>query len=374
MVLDTSELSARIEAVRNVTADANRLVTLAVPPDRAVGEALERIEEDRAEAEYIDSGSSSKRQRRALERLQHRLHDYDRTPENGLVLYVGVADGDLIEYAFDDLPAPVEEWRYETANAFDATPLETVARPSETYGLLVIERGGAALGRLDGDRVETVETFDSDVMGKTRAGGQSAQRFERERERQKEEFFRSVANEARRAFLDVESDAATPDDGEADDVAVDTVLLGGTEITVDEFRRGEYLDYRLRDRIVGGAFPVEYATEQGLEELVERARESLPDAEEREAREALDAFFDALESDAADVVYGREATDEALEYGAVETALASEALDPDVIREVRDRAADEGGEFVLVPTAFERGGQFAEAFDGVGGVLRFPVE
>ena len=359
MPTQSYELRERIDAVEAAESDDNDLITLAVPPEKPIGAVLERVEEETVEAEHLDSDETTRAFRKALDRLRHLLHGFDETPENGLVLYVGVVDGDLVEYVFDDLPNPVPESMFAVSNVFETAPLEGTTGPSRNYGLLVVERGGAALGRLDGDRIEVVETFDSDVMGKTRAGGQSADRFERRREEQLDDFLTEVAEEAERAFLDSD---------------LDGLLVGGTTVTADEFLDGEYLDYRLAEMVVGDAFSVEYASEQGLHQLVEKARKPLDDAGEREVREALDRFFTGLREDEGAVVYGREATEEALEYGAVETLLVSEALDSKVVRELGARADEEGGDRLVVPTDFDDGVRFHEGFGGVGALLRFPIE
>ena len=354
------DLLDRIRDVSNATADANDLLTLSVPADGSVGDALERVEEAHADAEYIHADETSRARREVLERARHLLHGYDATPENGLALYVGEVDDEVVEYVFDDLPAPVDEWTFDWSNSFDAGPVEATTGSQRVYGLLVVERGGAALGRLDGERVEPIETMDSDVMGKTKAGGQSADRFERDRERQKREFFDEVADEAERAFLG--------------DDPVDGLLLGGTAVTVDEFREGEFLDHRLRDLLVGGSFSVEYASEQGLRGLVERAEDAIEDEERRPVREVLDRFFDALDDDEVEVAYGREEVETALEYDAVETLLVSDDLPIEEIRDLEERVDREGGDVVVVPTDLQRGAQFREAFGGVGALLRFAID
>ncbi|MFC7196502.1 Vms1/Ankzf1 family peptidyl-tRNA hydrolase [Halosimplex aquaticum] len=319
--------------------------------------------------------------RSTLEQARHLLHRYEEsgTPEHGLVLYVGTVDGETREWIFDDLPTPVAESVYRLDRSFDTAPLERTTGDSRTYGLLVVERGGAVLGRLDGDAVVPVESIESAVMGKTRAGGQSAQRFARERERQKEEFFEEVAAEAERAFLAGPEGATAADaadaasDDEGNGLAVDGLLVGGTTVTVDDFLEGDHLDYRLDEAIVGGHYAVEYAGEQGLHQLVDRASDDLEAAAERPARDALDDFFDALGADEP-VVYGPEETEEALDYGAVETTLCSAALPAEEIREWEARTDEEGGETVVVPDGFDQGARFREAFGGVGALLRFPIE
>lgn len=221
-------------------------------------------------------------------------------------------------------------------------------------------------------------------MGKTRAGGQSAKRFERKREGQKEAFFRTVGERVERAFLEGGGEATEGSEGaeragDAPEPTVDGLVVGGTTVTVEEFLDGDYLDHRLRDRIVGGSFAVEYASEQGLRQLVEKAEDDLEAAGREEVRAALDRFFSGLEADAADdesppVTYGREAVDEALQYDAVETALVAEGVDGETASEIERRATEAGGECLVVPTGFERGEQFAAAFDGIGAVLRFPID
>lgn len=357
-------LRERIEAVSNASGDGNDLLTVAIPPEKPVGETLEAVEEAHADAEYIHADEISKARRTVLERIQHVLHGYDETPANGLVLYAGAVDGsnDGTEYVFDDLPGSVQEEIYEWSNEFDVEALESVVTASPTYGLLVVERGGAALGRFHGDRVEVVETMESDVMGKTKAGGQSADRFERDRERQKHEFFEEVAAEMKRAFL------------EDDEAAIDGLLVGGTTVTVDEFTEGDYLDHRLQAAVVGGTFSVEYASEQGLHQLVERGRDAMADAEWEAVHAALDRFRNGLrDEDGDDVVYGEDAVDRALEYGAVETLLISGGRPVEDIREYEEKTTEEGGDVVVVPPDTESGTRFEETF-GVAAVLRFPVD
>ncbi|UPW00791.1 peptide chain release factor 1 [Halorussus gelatinilyticus] len=376
MDIQAYERQERIERVEAAEATENDLVTVAVPPDKPLGEALERIEEDRAEAEYIDTEGEDAAYLEALEAVRSVLQHHETTPENGLVVYAGVVDGEVVEYVFDDLPSPVSEFVYERDNEFDAGLLDAAAgESSKTFGLLVVERGGAALGLTENEDVQVVETFESDVMGKSKAGGQSAQRFERDRERQKEEFFETVAEEAKRAFLgdhDAESASATGD--------VDGLLLGGTSVTVEDFRDGDHLDHRLEDRLVGDPVSVEYASEQGLRQLVEKASDRIETAERREMRETLDRFFDALETGGGsgessdEVVYGRDSVAQALEYDAVETALVSADLSAEEVRGIQDLTEQEGGDCVVVPTDFERGRRFREAFDGEAAILRFAIE
>ncbi|QDX40002.1 Vms1/Ankzf1 family peptidyl-tRNA hydrolase [Salarchaeum sp. JOR-1] len=339
----------RIETVREASVDDDRLVSVAVPPGE-LGEHVERVEEARAEAEYLD-GPASEPLREALDHAVDALHEAE-AGGDGLLVYTGVLGGDLRTFIFTNPPGGVTDGVFEHGNAFVTDPLGSRTTDEPTIGLVVVERGGAAIGRLD-DGVESLEALDSEVPGKTRAGGQSADRFRRRREERKREFFEEVADAAERAFDDS-----------------DAVVLGGTHVTVEAFRDGDYLPAWLDDR-VAGTYAVEHAGERGLEQLAAKARGDVTDGH-ADARDALDAFFDRLPD--GDVVYGAESVDDALTYEAVDRLLVSETVDAAEREAYAERAEDEGGGMVVVPTDIEGGERFADAFGGVGALLRFPVE
>jgi peptide chain release factor subunit 1 len=359
-----SDLHERIDAAESASADRTSLITLAIPPEEPLEPVRNRIERDHAEATYGDSEPANRHLVEALEETRRLLAEYDETPENGLVVYCGITDGEDHIVVFDDLPAPIEGFVYEHANEFDTTPLDAMTEPSATYGLLVVERSAAALGRLDGETIETVETLENDLAEDTPTEENAPEGIEGAdlQSRQvewKKGFFDDVADAAERAFLG--------------DDPVDELLLGGTEITIEEFAEGDRLDHRLRDRLKG-TFTVEYASEQGLRQLVDRAEARLVDAEDRPAREALGRFFDAVDSDEEPVAYGREDVEEALTYDAVGTLLLSESLPAEGTADLLERAEAIEAEGVLVPTDLERGEQFEQAFGGVGALLRFEIE
>ncbi|WP_227356206.1 peptide chain release factor aRF-1 [Haladaptatus salinisoli] len=354
----TDDLREQIEQLEPLAGDGTELVTVTVPNGKSLNSIRERIAQEYASAENIKSDQTRDHVQQALKRVQRILRRYEDTPENGLVVYAGIVDGDLISTAFDDLPTPVAESTYRCDDHFDLTPLTEAVTPDETFGLIVIERGGAVIGRLVGERIIPIRTFESQVMGKSRAGGQSAQRFERDRERQVREFFQQVSN--------VATDAFTGDEG-----AVTGLVVGGTLATAKRFVSNGHLDHRLRNRLLG-TYSVEYATVQGLHQLVEKAEEQLFDAEQREGRERLDEFYSRLR-DGDRVAYGVEEVERAIEFGAVEAVLVASPVSRDQREELETAVEQQGGEGYVISSDTERGSQFTTAFGGVGALLRFPV-
>lgn len=352
------DLRERIDRLESLDGEGTELVTVTVPPSKSMKSVRERIAQERASAENIKSDQTKERVQRALERMHRILRRYPETPEHGLVAYAGVVDGELVSAVFDDLPTPVTEYQYRCDDHFDATPLADAIAPGETFGLVVVERGAAAIGRLVGDRVVPVRTLESQVMGKTRAGGQSAQRFARERERQEHEFFQEVAELAADAFV-------------GEDETVTGLVVGGTLATAKRFADDEYLCAQLRDRLIG-TYAVEYATAQGLDQLVEKAADRLLEAERRERRERLDQFFAGLR-DGDTVAYGIEDVDRAIEFGAVETALLASTLPRERRTELERAVTRQGGDVFVISNETERGARLADTFGQVGALLRFPV-
>ena len=366
-------LHDRIEAVSATEADGEQLVTVAVPPGESMQAMQRRVESEHAEAEYLDVREEVRRPlERALEETRRILHDYEETPENGFAAYVGVSDTDLVQYVFDDLPAPVSESAYGHANEFDTDPLEPATERTDTHGLLVVARESAAFGRYDGETITHVDTVESDVPSKQAAEGRNENRFEGRSEERTEEFFDEIGSAAARVFLDdapVEgADEASPDA----EFEASGLLLGGSDVVVEQFRDGDHLPEPVGDAVTG-SFEVEYASEQGLRQLVDAA-ESAGELGTTDARETLDRLFDALDGDETPVATGREDVEEALELEAVGTLLVADSLPEAEVQSLVERAEQQGGESVVAPTGLDRTDRLEAAFDGVGALLRFPVE
>lgn len=349
------ELEAIIDQLRDHQGDGTELVTVTVPSGQSVRETRKRVVEEYAEAANIKSDSTRDHVQQALDRLKRMLAEYSETPENGIFACAGVVDGDLEAYCLDDLPEPIADSIYHCSDEFYTSPLEACVSPDDTFGLIVLERGRAAVGRLRGDQVITDSELESAVMGKTKAGGQSAQRFARERERQLHEFFTEVGTVANESFID-------------GDDAVTGVAVGGTLTTAKQFVDAGYLDYRLEERLVG-TYSVEYGNEQGLHRLVEIANDVLLSEERQEAQEQLTEFFERLR-EGKTVTYGAGEVERATEFGAVETLLVSPKVAEDGLIEAVEQ---QGGNVAFVRGDSDRGERFCEHFNGLGALLRFPI-
>ena len=72
------------------------------------------------------------------------------------------------------------------------------------YAIRSYYASGATIATLQGKRLEIVRDMNSGVAGKTRAGGQSARRYERLRDMQLNEYFTRVGKHANDIFLPID--------------------------------------------------------------------------------------------------------------------------------------------------------------------------
>jgi hypothetical protein len=116
---------------------------------------------------------------------------------------LGVADRHLAGVAEDGSTyvavAPFD--RSVSEPTIDA--LEAAATPPGDWGILLVRKGGFAVARLDGERIIESKVGQRHVQGRTKAGGQSQQRFARRRDNQARAAYEAAADHAARILADV---------------------------------------------------------------------------------------------------------------------------------------------------------------------------
>ncbi|HET9420906.1 MAG TPA: acVLRF1 family peptidyl-tRNA hydrolase, partial [Nocardioides sp.] len=68
----------------------------------------------------------------------------------------------------------------------------------DRWGVLLVRKGGFAIARLAGEKVEESKVGQRHVQGRTKAGGQSQQRFSRRRDNQARQAYEAAADHAAR--------------------------------------------------------------------------------------------------------------------------------------------------------------------------------
>lgn len=122
----------------------------------------------------------------------------------------------------------------------------------QRWGVLLVRKGGFAVARLEGERIVESKVGQRHVQGRTKAGGQSQQRFARRRDNQARQAYEAAAEHAARIL------------GEG------PLVTGGDHAAVEAVLE----DPRLRspaDRVVGPWLPVPDPRRAVLEQAVAHA-------------------------------------------------------------------------------------------------------
>jgi hypothetical protein len=95
--------------------------------------------------------------------------------------------------------------RLPFAASYDGVPevggLPAAAVPPDVWGVLLVRKGGFAVARLEGERLVEHKIGQRHVQGRTKAGGQSQQRFARRRDNQARQAYEAAAGHAHRILV-----------------------------------------------------------------------------------------------------------------------------------------------------------------------------
>jgi hypothetical protein len=135
---------------------------------------------------------------------------------------LGVSDGALTGAASDGSTFTA---RLPFAGEYDGLPdveaFRLEALPPDRWGVLLVRKGGFAVARMAGTELVEHKVGQRHVQGRTKAGGQSQQRFSRRRDNQARQAYEAAADHAAR-ILGASGDTMLVTGG--DRAAIDEVL------------------------------------------------------------------------------------------------------------------------------------------------------
>ena len=108
----------------------------------------------------------------------------------------------------------------------DVFSFVAVCRPPDAWGVLLVRKGGFAVARMSGETVVDSKVGQRHVQGRTKAGGQSQQRFARRRDNQARLAYQAAADHAARILPGADLLAAGGDHAAVDAVLADDRLAG----------------------------------------------------------------------------------------------------------------------------------------------------
>src|SRR3989454_3893510 len=295
------------------------LISLYVPPDRKIHEVLANLREEAGTASNIKSRTTRQNVEEAIEKVSQRLRLWKEPPPTGLIIFGGAIPqngpgSERMELFTLVPPEPIDVYFYRCDSRFHVEPLMALVAEKDTFGILVIDGQEAVVATLKGRRVDIVKSFTSGIAGKSRAGGQSARRFERIREQMTNDYYKRVGQH----FNDIMTQV--PD--------LKGIIIGGPGPTKYVWEEGEYLQYMLKKKVLS-LIDTSYTSEAGVEEVVEKSNEILKGVRYSEEKQLVQKFLYELGHETGKAAFGEKKVQEYLEKGIVETLLISEKLEGD---------------------------------------------
>lgn len=361
--LSREELTEVVEELEAIRGRHTELVSVIVPAGANLNVVIDQLEAEKSTARNIKSKTTQKNVIEALERATRQLRQLgQQTPKNGIAVYSGnvsqvEGQEDMRIWAIVP-PEEVGMRLYRCDQVFILDPLKEMLEEKEVYGLFVIERKEATLGLLVGKKIKILQHLDSGVPGKTRAGGQSSQRYERIVEGKAKDFYRECADMLKKHFFEMKN--------------LKGIIIGGPMPTKDEFIKEGLLVTALKNKIIGMK-DIGYADEHGIELLVEASQDLLEQQGIIKEKQLMEKFFDMLGKQREKTAYGLEPVKKALDMAAVDTLLLSRKIDKKISQELEQKAHDISANVEFVSVETEEGEQFFN-ISGIGAILRYRLE
>ncbi|KAF5372888.1 hypothetical protein D9758_001511 [Tetrapyrgos nigripes] len=398
-----------IKSLDSARGAGTSMISLIIPPKDQISRASAMLTQEYGTASNIKSRVNRLSVLAAITSTQQRLKLYNKVPPNGLVLFVGTIltdEGKEKKVSFDFEPhKPINTSLYLCDNKFHTEALSELLESDSRFGFIVMDGNGTLFGTLAGNTREVMHKFTVDLPKKHGRGGQSALRFSRLRDEKRHNYVRKVAELAVQHFIT------------NDKVNVTGLVLAGSADFKTELSQSDMFDLRLAAKVIK-VVDVSYGGENGFNQAIELAAESLANVKFVQEKKLIQKYFDEISQDTGKYCFGIDDTLKALELGAVETLIVWENLD--IMRYTLRNAAGEenvvysskehekdnekfidkstglemeqaeepqpllewfaekykefGANLEFVTNRSQEGAQFVKGFGGIGGLLRYKVD
>ena len=337
------------------------LVTVYIPEGYEMVKIIQHLQQEQGTATNIKSAGTRKNVIDALERMIQHLRLFKQTPPNGLAVFSGnVAEregqSDVQVWSVEP-PIPIRTRMYRCDKEFVLDIVRDMLDVKEAYGLVVMDARDATIGILKGKAIIALVKTHSEVPGKMKAGGQSAMRFQQNRELAVKAHYKKVGGYMKEQFLMMEG--------------LKGILVGGPGPTKYEMVDGNFITNEVKKKIIA-IKDLTYTDEFGLQELVDRSQENLAQEEIAEEKAIVTRLLELLATKPDMVAYGNAEVRKALAMGAVDLLLLSEALEDSVIDEFEQIAKQYGTTVKIISTETREGVQLRD-LGKLGAILRYQI-
>lgn len=351
-----------IKEMGSYKARHTEMISVYIPAGYDMNKIINHLQQEQGTASNIKDATTRKNVIDALERMVQHLRLFRQTPPNGLVVFSGnvAAREGQQDFKVWSIEPPIElKTRiYRCDKEFVLNLLEEMLETREIYGLVVMDRREGDIALLKGKAIVLLTKAKSNVPGKTRAGGQSAKRYEHLREDAAKDFYKKIAGLMKEEFLGKKE--------------LKGIIVGGPGPTKYDFVDGGYITTEVKNKIIA-IKDLSYTGEFGFEELVDKSQDVLAAEEIASEKEIMGKLFELLSKKPKMVAYGEKETMEKLKIGAVDVLLLSESLDDKKIEEFGEEGEKVAADVRIISTETREGVQLKD-IGKVAAILRYEAE
>ena len=302
------------------TGRGTELISVYIPKNKQLHEVINTLQDEQGTASNIKSDLTRSHVTDSLAKVVQRLKLYKKTPERGLVVFCGALPPEeggpigsevLQIYEIDPIK-DLKQYLYRCDDHFHVDILKDMLRDDTAIGFLAIDAKDCGWGILRGDRLEVLSQTGSGVAGKHRQGGQSAKRFQKLREMELTYYFNRVAKTTQALFLEIHK--------------IKGLIVSGPGPTKEDFVKGNYLEYRLKNMIVS-TIDSSYSGAEGVREAFAKSSDILSDFRLMEEKKLVERLFRDINRRTGLAAYGVKDILNHITGNVAQTVLVSDDID-----------------------------------------------
>ncbi|KAJ3452718.1 eukaryotic peptide chain release factor subunit [Anaeramoeba flamelloides] len=313
------KMKITLKKLRESIGIGTSVITMIMPAGRdQLSKATHHIIDELGKAKNIKSRKNKQSVITALLSAQNKLKMITHLPKNGLALFCGaVEDPDGKERKTSVMIEPLKPVRqkvYLCDKRFHTEVLERQLVETDKYGFIIIDGHGCLFGTLSGSVKTVLHKFTVDLPKKHNKGGQSKERFQRQRLEARHNYIRKVSEQSKKCFFK---------DGK---IAIKGIVLAGSADLKKVLNSSDLLDYRLRDKIIS-VVDINYGFNNGFTQAINLTQEKLNSLKLIKEKKIVNQLFDNIRLGNNKTAIGAKETISALTDGMVETLIVWDSLE-----------------------------------------------
>ena len=309
-----------LDELSQKTGRGTELISLYIPTGKQLHEVITNLREEQGTADNIKSDLTRTHVVDSISKVLQRLKLYKKTPERGLVIFSGALPpegggplgSEVVKVYEIDPPKVLKTFLYRCDDHFHVDILKDMLKDENLIGFLAIDAKDTGWGLLHGDKIEVLKETGSGVAGKHRQGGQSAKRFQKLREMELTYYFNRVAEITKEYFIDI--------------YPIKGLIISGPGPTKEDFINGNYLEYRLKEMVLG-TIDASYAGSEGIREAFSKSTELLSDFRMVEEKKMVEELFKHINNNSGLAAYGLKEIIKLLKKNVVSKIIISGDID-----------------------------------------------